>query len=94
MTLKARQGWIGKGEVNMADARITSRNIQLREQAPSDADTSDYYLKAHQRASGYGFRGDQRQQLMSALKNQRSLVQPEHRFCLSSCFRRWNIYRR
>lgn len=43
----------GKGEVNMADARITSETFSF---GPTtiDADTSDYYLKAL-RGSGYGF---------------------------------------
>lgn len=43
----------GKGEVNIADARITSETFSF---GPSviEADTSDYYLKAL-RGNGYGF---------------------------------------
>ncbi len=43
----------GKGEVNMADARITSETFSFGS-TTIDADTSDYYLKAL-RGDGYGF---------------------------------------
>ncbi len=43
----------GKGELNMADARITSETFAFG-QATIKADTSDYYLKAL-RGDGYGF---------------------------------------
>ncbi len=43
----------GKGEVNMADARITSETFAFG-QNTIKADTSDYYLKAL-RGDGYGF---------------------------------------
>lgn len=43
----------GKGEVNMADARITSETFSFGS-TTIDADTSDYYLKAL-RGNGYGF---------------------------------------
>ncbi len=43
----------GKGEVNMADARITSETFAFG-QNTIEADTSDYYLKAL-RGDGYGF---------------------------------------
>jgi len=43
----------GKGEVNIADARITSGTFSFGSNT-IDADTSDYYLKAL-RGNGYGF---------------------------------------
>lgn len=43
----------GKGEVNIADARITSETFSFGS-STINADTSDYYLKAL-RGSGYGF---------------------------------------
>lgn len=43
----------GEGEVNTADARITSETFSFRPMA-FDADTSDYYLRAL-KGSGYGF---------------------------------------
>ncbi|MFN2336583.1 MAG: hypothetical protein ABR560_06390, partial [Bacteroidales bacterium] len=43
----------GEGELNMADARITSETFSFG-QATIKADTSDYYLKAL-RGDGYGF---------------------------------------
>ncbi len=43
----------GKGEVNMADSRITSETFSFGS-TTIDADTSDYYLKAL-RGNGYGF---------------------------------------
>lgn len=43
----------GEGEVNTADARITSETFSFHPMA-FDADTSDYYLRAL-RGSGYGF---------------------------------------
>jgi hypothetical protein len=43
----------GKGEVNIADARITSETFSFSP-AVIEADTSDYYLKAL-RGNGYGF---------------------------------------
>jgi hypothetical protein len=43
----------GKGEVNTADARITSETFSFG-RTTIDADTSDYYLKAL-RGDGYGF---------------------------------------
>ncbi len=46
----------GKGEVNMADARITSETFTFGS-GTIDADTSDYYLKAL-RGNGYGFVAD------------------------------------
>jgi hypothetical protein len=43
----------GEGEVNTADARITSQTFSFGPMS-FDADTSDYYLKAL-KGSGYGF---------------------------------------
>jgi hypothetical protein len=43
----------GEGEVNTADARITSETFSFGPMS-FDADTSDYYLKAL-KGSGYGF---------------------------------------
>ncbi len=52
LTLKP-SGMDGKGEVNMADARITSQTFSFGN-STIDADTSDYYLKAL-KGNGYGF---------------------------------------